>query len=113
MAEGDLVLNVARRHQAAVLEVSGDLDITTSSALTERLLGLVHDGERRVVIDLEGVRFIDSSGLAALVLGRNEAHQQGTTLALVTTNSGTRKLLTISQLDEVLPLFTSVDEAAE
>ena len=59
-----LTLTVDDRHPTAVvLSVSGEVDLATAPRLRERLVQLVTDGHRCVVVDMAGVDFLDSTGL--------------------------------------------------
>jgi anti-sigma B factor antagonist len=60
-------LTVTHEGKVAVVAVSGNLEAATSSQLGLRLDGLLAAGEQQFVVDLAGVRFMDSSGIAVLV----------------------------------------------
>ena len=78
------------------------------SGCEARLAG--HDGGGRVVIDLGGVQFIDSTGLGALVALRR-ALRDPWALRLVTANPRVRLLTEMTRLDRVLPIVGTVREA--
>jgi anti-sigma B factor antagonist len=65
-----------------------------------------------VVVDLTDVEFIDSTGLGALVGARTAAADQGGTVALVCTQPRILKLFTITGLDSVFEIYSSVAAAA-
>lgn len=96
---------------AVVVEVHGDLDAMSAPELRDRLLALIGAGEQHVVVDLQPVEFLDSSGLNALVTGNNEARAANATLALVCTKPGTLKVFAITQLDKVFDIHSSVEAA--
>jgi anti-sigma B factor antagonist len=54
------------------IAVTGELDISNADALAARVEGALRDGARRVVFDLDGLEFVDSSGLAVLLRTANE-----------------------------------------
>ncbi len=60
-------INVERDGVVAVVVVSGDVDAATAPQLRQQFDDLLADGQQDFVIDLSGVKFMDSSGLAALV----------------------------------------------
>jgi anti-sigma B factor antagonist len=64
-----------------------------------------------VVADLSGVPFIDSSGLGVLIGALRRAREAGGELRVVSGDDAVVKILRITGLDRVLPLFSSLDEA--
>ena len=65
----DLGLDVEERDGFAVLSVRGEVDVYTAPRFRERLIELVSEGKHRIIVDLEGVDFLDSTGLGVLVGG--------------------------------------------
>lgn len=87
------------------------MDIYTAPKLRERLAELVSEGSHRIVVDLEGVEFMDSTGLGSLVAGLKRVKEHDGTLALVCTREQVLKVLNITGLDKVFPLHSTVEEA--
>jgi anti-anti-sigma factor len=58
----DLDLNVRTEGEFAVLEVGGEIDVYTAPKLREKLIELVSDGAYHLIVDLEKVDFLDSTG---------------------------------------------------
>lgn len=109
----DLVMQVDEREGWAVVRASGDIDLTTAPRLREAVVGIVVAGQPRVVLELQAVDFIDSTGLGVLVGLLKRTRGQGGDLRLVSTRSNLRKLLELTNLDRALPLATSVEEAVD
>jgi anti-sigma B factor antagonist len=86
----------------AIAAVNGEIDVSTAGALSERLDWLAGKNPQRLVIDLAGVSFMDSSGLNALVLIRN-ALLPDCTVVIRSPRPRIRHLFTITGLD---PLFS-------
>jgi anti-sigma B factor antagonist len=107
----DLVLGSRSENGWAVLEVQGEVDLYTSPQLREAILRLTEEGENRIVIDLNNVSFIDSSGLGVLVAGLKRARERGGELALVFGEGSVQKVLSITGLDKVFSTQGSVGEA--
>jgi anti-sigma B factor antagonist len=94
-----------------VLDVVGEVDVYTAPQLRERLITLVDEGARQVVIDLGRVEFLDSTGLGVLVGALKRLRGVGGELALVCAQERLLKIFRITGLDRVFALFDSVEAA--
>jgi anti-sigma B factor antagonist len=98
---GALSVSVAHPGSGApVLSLSGELDMATSTVLSERLTELVRGGTD-VVVDLSNLRFIDSSGLSALLAALRQSQAGRTTLWLRRPTTTVARVLAITGLDRV------------
>jgi len=99
-----------REHGAgSAVRFDGDLDLATAGALRDEILEARRNGADNVVVDLSGVKFVDSVGLSLLVTARNRLDEEGVEMRLVLPEK-LRLLFEISGLTEVLqPEF--VDQA--
>lgn len=94
-----------------VVAASGEIDVATAPALRDRLTELVEAGSTRLVVDLEDVDFIDSTGLGVLVGGARRARAEDGDLRLVCTNTRILKVFAATGLDEVFSIRATVDDA--
>lgn len=94
-----------------MLEVNGEVDIYTAPKLREKLVELIDAGNDRIVVDLEGVGFMDSTGLGSLVAGLKRIRERDGELAIVCTREPVLKVLGITGLDRVFPVHDSVEKA--
>lgn len=94
---------------ATVVRVAGELDLATSSELDDALEGA--DLAGRVVVDLSGCTFLDSSALRVLVQGARAAEAAGGAIALVTNDPGILRVLEIATTDTMLPVHDTVESA--
>ena len=99
----DLVVQVEDRDGWAVARASGDLDLTTAPRLRERVVQVVTGGQPRVVLDLQAVDFVDSTGLGVIVGLLKRTRSQGGDLRLVSTRTGLQKILELTALDQRPP----------
>lgn len=94
-----------------VLAVKGEVDVYTAPRLRERLVELVTEGKRQIVVDLEGVDFLDSTGLGVLVGGLKRLRSNDGEMSLVSTQSRILKVFEITGLTKVFSIHDSVEAA--
>jgi anti-sigma B factor antagonist len=110
-ARMELGLDVTERNGYAVLAVRGEVDVYTAPRLRERLVELVSQGKHQIVVDLEGVDFLDSTGLGVLVGGLKRLRSHDGDLTLVCTQHRILKVFEITGLTKVFSIHDSVDAA--
>lgn len=106
-------LSLATRTVAdhTVLEVGGEVDVYTAPRLRERLIEMIEGGAHHVVVDLGRVDFLDSTGLGVLVGALKRLRAVGGTFGLVCDKEPLLKIFRITALDQVFPIFPTVDAA--
>ena len=107
----DLDLDVSEKNGVAILAVKGEVDVYTAPRLREKLVELVTQGKHRIVVDLEGVEFLDSTGLGVLVGGLKRVRSHNGDLGLVCTQHRILKVFEITGLTKVFSIHDSVDAA--
>lgn len=107
----DLGLDVQERDGFAVLAVSGEVDVATVPRLREQLHGLVAQGSNRIIVNLDAVDFLDSTGLGVLVGALKRVRSNDGDLFLVCTQPRIRKVFEVTGLTKVFQLFETVDNA--
>ena len=111
-ARAELSIEARAMGDRTVLTVRGELDLYTAPALRDRVLAAAAEGQHRLVIDLSGVPFMDSSGLGVIVACLKRLRESGGDLALVTApGSPPSKLLSLTGLDRAIPTSSTPDEA--
>jgi anti-sigma B factor antagonist len=95
-----------------VVTASAEIDITTAGQLRAMLVKWAGRGHTTVVVDMTGTQFCDSAGLTVLVRAYKQALTLGGQLRLVLPTSGTaRRVFTLTGLDQIIPHFTSLEQA--
>lgn len=95
----------------AVLSPAGRMDVESSPAVREAILSLANQGILHLVVDLDRVDFMDSSGLSALVSGMKALRHNGGLLAICNANPQIRTALRLTMLDRVFPVHENVEKA--
>jgi anti-sigma B factor antagonist len=102
------------REERGILVVSfeGDVDLEYSPKARRVLLDSVKR-QRDVLVDLSGVSYIDSSGVANLVEAFQLARQEGTGFALVSVNAAALRVLRLARLDKVFTIHASLEDGLD
>ncbi len=107
----DLSLSTYDEGDHKVVKVGGEIDVYTAPKLREQLIDLVSSGAYHLIVDMEGVDFLDSTGLGVLVGGLKRVRAHEGTLRLVCTQERILKIFRITGLTKVFGIHDSVDEA--
>ncbi|MGH9138819.1 MAG: STAS domain-containing protein [Acidimicrobiales bacterium] len=97
-----LDVDVNTSGETATIRLVGELDVHTAPALVAVLANLLDDGVRAVEVDAAELRFCDSSGLQALVSGRERVLAQGGSLVVSGVHGPVEKVLAITGLKALL-----------
>ncbi len=107
----DLSLETRQENDRTVIEVGGEIDVYTAPKLRERIIELVDEGQYHLVVDLEKVEFLDSTGLGVLVGGLKRVRGHDGSLQLVCTQERLLKIFRITGLSKVFAIHGSQAEA--
>ena len=102
---------VLHQDRANVLAIEGDIDLHISPAITEALNAMIKKKPERIVIDLSRATYIDSAGVAALMLAKQEVEAYGGKFFLSGVQETIRLILETSRLDRIFWIFPDVDAA--
>ena len=102
---------VLRQHRPNVLPLEGDIDLHVSPAVTESLNAMIKKKPERIVIDLARATYIDSAGIAALMLALQGVKAYGGKFFLSGLQETIRLIFETSRLDQTFRIFPDVDAA--
>jgi len=95
-----------------IVDVTGDIDLYNSPEVRKVLLGALRDSRApRVIVNLQAVRYIDSSGVASLVEGLKVSRDLGSRFALVGLSPAAREVLELSRLIKVFEVYDNEEQA--
>ena len=112
MAQQKIEIDISEASDYRVLKPTGDLDVYTVGSLRDAIGEVVEQENPRVVVDLDSVPFMDSSGLGALMGGVRRLREAGGDLAIACTREQHLKLFTITGFGEGVSIAPTVEEAA-
>jgi len=99
--------------KAQAVEVQGEIDVYTSPRVKETINELIEKGHYQLVINLEGVRYIDSTGLGVLIGALKKVREHNGRILLVCTNPQIKKIFNITGLVKIFEIFKDEDEALQ
>jgi anti-sigma B factor antagonist len=99
------------RPGAAVVRIDGRLDLVTAGEAKQQMVEAIEGGQRRLVLDMAQVEFVDSSGLGAIVGVLKAARQAGGDVRIASPTGQLRSILELTMLDRVVHPYESVEEA--
>jgi anti-sigma B factor antagonist len=102
-----LDIEVRNERGAVIAAVAGEIDVSTVAQFRERLLKLADNGGT-LVVDLNRVAFVDSSGLGALVATARRVAEHGGGLYAVCAQPQPRRLLWMTGVDKRIPLAATL-----
>lgn len=106
-----MAFNIRINGNIAMLVLSGDVDLQTTSDMKNDIVGII--GITQLDIDAGDVTYIDSSGIAVLLLARQHCLQNNITINFKSASSAIYRVLKMAKLDTILPIARVVDHAED
>ena len=107
----ELKISVTAGPAHTLVTVAGECDLNTGRQLRDVLTSEVSRGVRRLILDLSGLTFMDSTGMQVLLSIRTVLTVRGGTLALVSPQPVVARILELTGADQVIPIFDSLRDA--
>jgi anti-sigma B factor antagonist len=107
----DLTLTTREVDGTTIVSVGGEIDVYTAPKLRDKITELVAAGAHHLVVDLEAVEFLDSTGLGVLVGGLKKVRAHDGSLQLVCTQDRLLKIFRITGLAKVFAIHSSAEAA--
>lgn len=95
----------------AVIVLTGEVDVYTSPRVKQEIVDLLNGGTIRLVVDLSGVEYLDSTGLGVLIGGLKRARERDGDLKLVCDNVRIQRIFEITGLTKIFDIFHSEADA--
>ncbi len=95
-------------NKETVLKLSGEIDAHTAPKLKTTLLELLSEENNNVVVDLEEVSYMDSTGLGVFISALKQSKDQNSSFKLINLQENVYRLFNITGLDEVIHIVNNV-----
>jgi anti-sigma B factor antagonist len=108
----DIKVNVREAQgDTYIVDLNGEIDVYTSPKVKDAIGDLIDKGHYNLIINLEKVRYIDSTGLGVLIGGLKRVREHGGTVNLVCTNPQIKKIFDITGLVKIFGIYDDEDAA--
>ena len=108
----DISVRMDTEKATAIIEVKGDIDLYSSPQVRQTVLDTLNKREaKRVIVDLIGVRYVDSSGVASLVEGLQLSRKSQVRFVLCGLNKAPRQVLELTRLIKVFEIHDTLEAA--
>ena len=94
-----------------VVALTGEVDLYTAPELKSELLRLVAEEPERIIVDLSGATFVDSTTLGVLLGAVKRLRMIGGELVIVCSDLNIRRILSITLLDRAFTIYDALDDA--
>ena len=105
----ELSLETRESDGTTILAVGGEIDVYTAPKLRDQITELVSNGVYHIIIDMEAVEFLDSTGLGVLVGGLKKVRAHDGSLQLICNQERLLKIFRITGLAKVFTIHSSAD----
>lgn len=109
-ARGNLQIDVRNEQDRVVLRLDGELDLASAPLLQSEIENAEAGNTALVVLDLQGLEFIDSTGLRIILAAHERSQEREQGFALTRVQQQVQRLLTITRVGEHLRIIASPDE---
>jgi anti-sigma B factor antagonist len=104
-------LQLDKAGDVVTIIVSGDIDMSSSTKMRDVLTPLFQDDNKVIIVDLSGVSYMDSSGIATLVEGLQWSHASKNKFRLAALTPGVKDVFEIARLLTVFEVFDTKEQA--
>ncbi len=107
-------MNIREQYGTVIIELKGKLVGGPLAGQMERTLNnLLEQDKKNIIVDLSRITVLNSSGMGILISGFTRVKENGGTLILANVTNKIQGLLSITKLNRIFQLYSSVDEAAK
>jgi len=99
------------REGVAVIVLGGEVDVYTSPRLKQEMVDLLNRGQVNLIVDLNGIEYLDSTGLGVLIGGLKRAREREGDLRLICDNMRILRIFEITGLTKIFDIDRNEDDA--
>ena len=108
-----MTINHTTQGTVDIIDLPNQLVMANAQETREALLQMVEQGHHRLLLNLNGINFIDSSGLSVLISTMKAVHAEDGSVALLSPTDNVRSLIELTRLHQVFDIYEDKDEAVK
>jgi anti-sigma B factor antagonist len=108
---GNVIKAIRNHDQDVIIELAGEIDMKCSARIKDKFKEIFQQKPHSVIVDMTEVNFMDSSGLAVLVVALKQARINNSALKLAGLTKDVLSILEICRLETIFRIFDTTDEA--
>ncbi|NPV59054.1 MAG: STAS domain-containing protein [Actinobacteria bacterium] len=97
----------------SVITLEGEIDLSTSAEFKEAVYETIESGKKDIIIDLNGLEFMDSTGLGVVVAALKKTRMEGGTIRLICNKRNILKVFTVTGLDKVFSIYDNLQRCLD
>ncbi|MEN6461573.1 MAG: STAS domain-containing protein [Syntrophomonas sp.] len=103
----------AKKNNAMVVAIEGRLDSSTSGVLEKKLITLIEEGEKNLVLDFAGMDYISSAGLRVLLMAAKKTSKMGGKVVLSALSANVKEVFDIAGFTSIFTITASQEDALQ
>ena len=107
------VISYNLENEKLLIKIEGEVDVYTSIDLKKELTRLIESDNKKLIIDLENVSYMDSSGLGVLVALLKELKKIGGELKLISLPISVKKIFDLTRLTKFFDIYNNLEDATK
>ena len=108
----DIDISVSKEDVCSVVYVSGKIDAITSGELEEKLLGIIKNGEKQIILDLADTEYISSAGLRVLIVVTKHLYDSGR-FCICNASDNVREIIEMAGFNAFMTLYDDLETAKQ
>ncbi|MBU9710438.1 STAS domain-containing protein [Evansella tamaricis] len=106
----NLKVDIKEGNRETVVFLKGEVDVYTAPTLKESLYPLAEQKEKKIVVDLSNINYIDSTGLGIFIGALKATDKSNSTITICGANARVKRLFEITGLDEIIEIVSDQRE---
>lgn len=106
----DIDITIDKEEMCSVVHVSGKIDAITAEGLEDRLLRMIEDGEKQIILDLANTVYISSAGLRVLIVVTKYLYDSGS-FCLCNASDNVREIIEMAGFNAFMTLYDDLETA--